>query len=380
MITKEFFCYYIFYFIHNNIGGFMNDSFRYNLFILISTIGRNLVEVFSLVFLYKMGYDIKSILLFLFVMYSSGIISNSLGLYLASKIGYKYVLIISSLLFGFSYYYLSVMNTTTINLILLGILMSFGNYMYHVVRHYVAMMIKGINVSNILIWNYIGIMFTSLVGAYITDKLSLLTNVIIVIVLSLISLIPIIKIKDHNRVIMKLSKVKLGKKKYFFIMEQFKVIFCELQGLFLYLYIEENLIYIGLFQLFIGIASILFLFYFNKLKGNRKFFKYLNILLCIVLLFKINVGNKYILYVVALMEGLFLKEFEYFSTLNLYDREDNNIYGYLMVVEIIFSVSKSIMVLLFYLFLDSLYWIMIICIVGIFLCSFLYPRRSGEIV
>lgn len=357
----------------------MNNSIRYNLFILISTIGRSLVEVFSLVFLYKMGYDIKSILLFLFVMYSGGIISNSLGIYLASKIGYKYVLIISSLLFGFGYYYLSVMNNNISNLILLGIIMSFGNYMYHAIRHYVAMMIKGINVSNILIWSYIGIMFTSLVGAYITNKLSLLVNVIVVIVFSLISLIPIINIKDNNKGKIQVSFVKIGKKKRFFVMEQFKVVFCELQGLFLYLYIEENLIYIGLFQLFVGIASILFLFYFNKLKGNMKWFKYLNILLCIVLFFKINLGNKYILYVVALMEGLLLKEFEYFSTLNLYDIDNNNISGYLMIVEIIFSVSKSLIVLLFYLFFDNLYYIMVICIVGIFLCSFLYPKEVNTV-
>jgi len=353
----------------------MNNNIRYNLFILISTISRNLVEVFSLVFLYKMGYDIKDILFYLFIMYSIGIVSNSLGIYLVSKFGYKYVLIMSSILFVFSYYYLSIMDNTIINLIILAIIMSFGNYLYHVVRHYVAMMIKEINVSNILIWNYIGIMFTSLVGAYITNRFSLFVNIVIVIIFSLISLIPLIKIKDKNSGGIQLCNVCLGKKSRFFIMEQFKVIFCELQGLFLYLYIDNNLMYIGLFQLFIGIASILFLFYFNKVNSNVKYFKYLNILLCVVLLLKINVFNKYILYLVALIEGLGFKVFEYFSTLNLYDR-NNNIYGYLMKVEIIFSASKSIIILLFYLFFNNLYWIMFICVIGIFICSFIYPYEK----
>lgn len=353
----------------------MNNSNKYNLFILISTVARSLIESFSLVFLYKMGYDIKSILMFLFVMYSMGIVSNSIGIYFSNKIGYKYVLIGASLLFGFSYYYLSIMEGTFINLILLGILMSFGNYLYHSVRHYVAMIIKDVNVSNMLIWNYIGIMFTSLIGAYITDNLSLLFNVILVVFLSLISLIPIIKIKDNRNEGFKLFKVKLRDKKYFFVMEQFKVIFCELQGLFLYLYIDRDLVYIGVFQLFVGIASVLFLFYFNKLKKNERWFKYFNILLCIVLLLKINIVNKYILYFVAFFEGLFLKEFEYFSTLNLYDMGSNNVVFYLMKVEIIFSVIKSIIILVFYFFINSLYWMMMVCIVGIFLCSFLYPKR-----
>ena len=365
-----------FSFVHNNTGGFMNDSVRYNLFILISTIGRNLIEIFSLVFLYQMGYEIRDILLFLFVMYSMGIVSNSVGIYLASKIGYKYVLIMSGLIFGFSYYYLSVMGHTVFNLVLLAILMSFGNYMYHVMRHYVAMLIPNINVSNVLIWNYVGVMFTSLVGAYITDKLSLFANVVIVIIFSFLSILPLLKIKENSRSDIQFSSLSLGKKKKFFVMEQFKVVFCELQGLFLYLYIESDLIYIGVFQLFIGIASILFLFYFNKISGNRKYFKYFNIILCIVLLLKLNIDNKYFLYFIAFMEGLCLKEFEYFSTLNLYDRGKNNLGGYLMVSEIIFSISKSIIVMFFWLFLNDLYWIMLFCILGIFLCTFFYPKSE----
>lgn len=354
----------------------MSDSVRYNLFILLSTISRNLIEVFSLVLLYQMGYDVKSILLFLTVMYSSGILSNSLGVYLASKIGYKYVLVISSILFLFSYYYLSIMSPTLINLIFLGIMMSFGNYLYHVIRHYVAMIIEVKNVSNVLIWNYIGIMFTSLIGAYITDNLSLLVNIILVMIISLISLIPLVKIKDDNRGKIELSNIDLKDKKKFFIMEQFKVIFCELQSLFLFLYIEEDLIYIGVFQLFIGIASILFLFYFNKKFKDIKWFKYFNFLLCIVLLLKIHIDNKYILYFIALIEGICLKEYEYFSTLNLYDKGNNNVYGYLMKSEIIFSISKSVIVFLFYLFCDNLYIIMLICIIFIFLSSFVYPKNS----
>jgi hypothetical protein len=221
-------------------------------------------------------------------------------------------------------------------------------------------------------------MFTSFVGAVITNKLSLVVNVIIVIILSIISIIPIINIKDNSRGKIELSNIHFENKIKFFIAEQFKVIFCELQGLFLYLYIEDNLIYIGVFQLFIGIASILFLLYFNKLKGNYKYFKYINVILCLVLLLKLNINNKYILYIIAFLEGLCLRVFEYFSTLNLYDNKDNNIYGYLIVSEIIFCISKSLIILIFYLFLNDLYWILMICIIGIFLCSFCFPIKDVD--
>ena len=42
---------------------------KYNLFIMISTIARNIVEVFSSVLLYKMGYSLKEILLFFTILY-----------------------------------------------------------------------------------------------------------------------------------------------------------------------------------------------------------------------------------------------------------------------------------------------------------------------
>ena len=148
-----------------------------------------------------------------------------------------------------------------------------------------------------------------------------------------------------------------------------------MQGLFLYLYIESNLVIIGKVQVFIGIASILFIFYFNKYKNDIKYFKYFNILLCIDLLLKVNIKNRYLLYLVAFIEGLCFKEYEYYSTLNLYDNNNNNISSYLIKSEIIFCISKSIIILLFYIFRLDLYYIMIICILGIFISSFIYPKH-----
>ena len=42
----------------------MTNGKRYNLFILISTLARNIVEIFSSVILYEKRYSVKNILLF----------------------------------------------------------------------------------------------------------------------------------------------------------------------------------------------------------------------------------------------------------------------------------------------------------------------------
>ena len=355
----------------------MNDTIRYNLFIFLSVISRNLISIFSLVFLYSYGYTIKDIFLFLTVMYGVGIISNTLGIYLSSKISFKYVLIISSIINILGYYYLSVMNRDLFSLIILSIIMSFGDCLYNSVRHYVAISIKDIKVNNILIWNYIGIMFTSVISAYITKNISILFGVIVSFIISLISIIPLYKIKSCSKGNVTFKDISIKDKKYFFVLEQFKVVFCELQNLFLFLYIDNNLMYIGGFQVVIGIASIIFLFYFNR-KIDYKYFKYFNFILCIVLLLKLNVDNKYIMYAIALFEGLCLKEYEYFSTVNLYDVSNNNIFGYLIICEIIFGVSKFLILIFSYFFVSNLYVFMMICILFIFISGFVYPKKLDK--
>ena len=51
----------------------MNNNIKYNIFLLLSTLFRNLVEVFNIALLYKLGYSIKNILL-----YYSGIMQKNI--------------------------------------------------------------------------------------------------------------------------------------------------------------------------------------------------------------------------------------------------------------------------------------------------------------
>ena len=50
--------------IHNNNGEKMNNNVKYNIFLLMSSLSRNLVEVFNIALLYKLGYSIKDILFY----------------------------------------------------------------------------------------------------------------------------------------------------------------------------------------------------------------------------------------------------------------------------------------------------------------------------
>lgn len=353
----------------------MSNIKRYNIFILLSTLARNIVEVFSSVLLYKMGYSIKEILLFYSVVYFLGGITSIIVIYLTNIIKPKYILILSSIIFSISFYYMSIMNKTFINLMIFSIIYSFGSYTYHTIRHYYA--IKSINnherkeIGSILIYTNMATVISSLIGAYTEIKLSNLILAIIVIIISILAIIPIFKYEDKTSN----EKIKIEKinknKLLFFILEQAKVVNITIQPLYLYLFINNTISYIGIFNIIMGISSCVFIYFFVRKVDDKKYFKYFNIIFCIILFLKLNISNKYIVLVLALFEGLSIKMFEIVSTENMYNiRKDTNIKGYLLITEIVFCIVRSIICLIGY-FINDIKIFLYITIILIFIISFI---------
>lgn len=335
----------------------MTNIKRYNIFILLSTIARNIVEVFSSVLLYKLGYSLREILLFFTILYLIGVLTSSLTIYSTKVIKPKYILIISSIIFSGSFYFMSVMDKTFINLIIFSIIYGVGCYSYHSLRHYFAIKAmddkKKKEIGGILIYSNIGIIIASLVVSYIQIKLSTLVLAIVVIVISVIAIIPLFKldIKEDD------SKIKypiLPKNKVlFFILEQSKVINLSLQPLYIYLFINSKIEYVGIFNVVMGVSACIFIYFFVRKVNDMKYFKYLNIIFCAFLLLKLNITNKYLILLIGLFEGLGVKMFEVVSSENIYNiKKDTNVKGYLIITEIIFCLVRSIFCFIGYLIND----------------------------
>ena len=267
----------------------MKCNKTYNIFLFLSTLTRNLVNVFSLVLLYKKGYTINNLLFFLFMMYLMGILVN----YFSLKIYYKVVLIISSIIYGISFIYLSFLNKSLISLSILAILLAIGNYSYHTIRHFLALTMfkKGKQDTGVFIMiNYLSIIGASLVGMYLIKRLSLTVTSIIVFILSFISIIPILRQPriniDNSRVD---KRVSISKNKIIFnILEQFKVIFMELQPLFLFIYVDKSIYYVGIFNVITNIASLIVIYFISR-KISYKYFKYYTLILSLILILKLNI-------------------------------------------------------------------------------------------
>lgn len=353
-----------------NNGDYMTNKGIYNFFLFMSTLTRGLVEVFSVIFLYNLGYSVNNIFLFLLVMYIFGIIVN----YFSLIINKKQVLVISTVLYGISYLYLSFMSCNIYNLILFAILLSFSSYSYHTVRHYLAMKMvdydRGKNINIILLVMYGALILSNVIGIFLVNKLSITINSSIIMVLSMISIIPILKLEGIKEQKVSFKDINISKDKIMFsILEQFKVILMEIQPLYVYLYINKSMYYVGIFNIIINLASLIVMLFITKKIGNNHF-KYINLLLCIVLVFKLNMSDNILLFLIAFLEGIGMKVYEKFSLDNLYDLDKNQVDSYLLLEELIFFGSKSIIMAIFFFFIRDIRVILYICIIGIFVSAF----------
>lgn len=361
----------------------MSNIKKYNIFIMLSTIARNIVEVFSSVLLYKMGYTLKEILLFFTILYFIGGIISVIVIYFTKYINAKYILILSSIIFSISFYYMSIMDKTINNLIIFSIIYGVGCYSYHSLRHYFA--IKSIdkdkkkNIGSILIFSNIGLIIAPLLVGYITKKLSLIVLAILVIILSILAIIPLFRldIKESN-IPIKYQKIEKNKL-LFFILEQAKVINLSLQPLYLYLFINNKIEYVGIFNAIMGVSACIFIYLFVRKIDDNKYFKYLNMLFCLILLLKLNITNKYLILLVGFFEGLGIKMFEIVSAENIYNiNRDTNIKGYLILVEVIFCLTRSLLCLIGY-FINDIRIILYLSIGLIFIISFIKRKEIKDV-
>ena len=337
----------------------------YNIFIFISTLTRNIIDIYSVVYLYQKGILIKEIILIYAFVYLFGAIISTFGIKLGNKIGYKYPLIISSIASSVAFYLIY----STKNIYLISIFLSLSIFTYHPIRHYygITLLKDKKNIGTTLIF----IIIAQIVSSYFAIKK---IKIIYLIIISIISIIPMLFIKKEKSkkitIPQKIPSIKLR----FFILDQFKIIFLLLEPLYLYL-VSKKLSYVGIFNIVTIISSIICLYVLSRLVNLKKYYKYINIIFVIVLILKLNIDNKTFLLIIAFLEGLGIKTNELVSTVNLYDNQDNN-EGYVIISEIIFCITRSIILIILYLFNINLKISMYILLIGIFFLSFQYKNTS----
>lgn len=341
----------------------------YNIYMFISTFTRNIIDLYSVVYLYKLYPSVKTIIGIYSLIYFLGIFVSYLSIKLGNKVGYKYILIFSSIITSITFVVLN--STKIINTYIVSILLSLSIFTYHPLKHYYGITL--LNEKEKLGTSLILIYLASFFSSYFVIKD---IKPIILIIITIIGIIPTLLIEKNIPKKIEYPKNILPSKIQFFIFDQFRILFLLLEPLYLYI-ISKTISYVGIFNIIITISSIIYLYLIanNKNINIKKYYCYLNILFVIFLLLKLNITNKIILLIIAFFEGIGIKTNELISTMNLYKIKNLKLSekeGYLIISEIIFCSTRAIILFIFYLFNVSLVIMMYILLIGIFILSFQY--------
>ena len=343
----------------------MKNIKKYYTYIFISTITRNIVDIYSVIYLYQKGFSVKNIILIYIIIYFIGVYLSQLSILIGNKIGYKYVLILSSIITTINFYIITYSN----NLYLIAIFISLSIFTYHPIKHYygIHFLKHKKEIGNTLIITYLSTILSSFLVIKNIKNIYLL-------IISIIGIIPVLFIKKElpTKIIYpkKISKNKI----IYFIFDQFKIIFILLEPLYLYL-ISSNISYVGLFNIILTISSIIYIYFLVNKINLEKNYQYLNIIFTIIVILKINILNKSVLLLIAFLEGMGIKTNELVSSINLY-HVSNFSNGYIILAEKIFCLTRTIILCLIYLLPLDLKNILYILIIGIFILSFTYKKDT----
>lgn len=345
----------------------MKNIKSYNIYMFISTLTRNIIDIYSVVLLYQKGFSISTIIGIYAITYFIGAYLSTISIHLGNRIGFKYILIFSSIMTGVSFY--AIRNIQ--NAYLIAILLSLSIFTYHPIKHYYGItLLKGKKeIGNVIILTYLA----TLLSSYLAMKE---IKIVYLIIISLLSIVPSLFIKKEKVQTITYPKNIPRNTLNFFVLDQTKIIFLLLQPLYLYL-LSNTIRYVGIFNIIITISSILFVYIFANKYDLEKYYKWINIIFTMILFLKLNIDNKTILLFIAFLEGIGVKANELISTMNLYQNKTAKI-GYLIISEQIFCFVRGLLLSVIYLFRMDLKVALYLLLVGIFFLSFQYKKDTYQ--
>ena len=362
----------------------MSNLKKYNLFITITSFAKLLVELFIPLILYNKGFSINDIILFLICKYIFCAVLIHIGSTIGRIYSYTKLMLISSVLFTLTYTYLNLLTHHIFSLIFLSLL--FASYLtfYWLGRHVYALSIiedkkTTDNVSLYSIFTIIGGLPATYIGAKILENFGFIALTIIVLTLMILSIIPLIKIKDVKIIkekpkIKKIIKTFPIKNYLFIIIDQLRYIAVSIFPLFIYINIKKDLTYLGVINIISGLGSIIYIYILSKKmdKNKKDYLKISALILAIIYTLKINITNPQIFLIIMFLEGIFKSALDTIILRNTYAYGKNyEVTSYIEFTELINNITRVIFLITFYILNLNLKTIIIISIIGIIINSFI---------
>lgn len=367
----------------------MSDNTKYNIFVFFSVLATALADLYIPIILYNQGFSLIYIYIFFLIKFSFIMITYYFIIMLAKTISFKYLLIISAFFLGFSFYLISTITNSLSYLIICAASFSIFLQTYWAGRHYYGIYsITKNKLSNqigyMIIATQLALIPSAYLGALIIELWGLNILTIIITAIILISIIPLFFIKERvnkQPLIVKKVLFSISKRNLLLIgLDQTRQLAFIFFPLFIYLTMVDSYQYIGIINILIGVASIIFVYFWAR-KMDKSPQNYLSIsivLLGIVLLFKLNIINKYFMLVISFFEGLASRMHMTAIMSNIYMLGKNyHLPSYLIVYELVINLIRAIFLIIGILFINDLKIFLFICIF-VFLSSHIIQFKHKD--
>lgn len=299
------------------------------IFILLSSLSKNLMGMFNLIYLYNHGFSLVELALWQLIVHLCYLILQPLSLKFSYKFSNKILISMSLLFFILTYTQLIFSLNSFIDLILNAILFTTYATFYWNLKHSLEFNTLddkkvGKKVGIILIIGQVAEILSSLISSFILDYFSIIPLFITSSIFMIIAVIYVFKIDEKRKKKPKgslLTYFKVVPKTTLFHMflRETSTVMGNFFSIYLYIYVSNTYSFAGFTNFLLGLASIIFIYFIsNKIDKKRESYLLLStILLCLVYLFKINITTEVVL-VVVFLEGFIKQFFSIVSNNNYY--------------------------------------------------------------
>ncbi len=356
------------------------DQIKFNIFSFISTFARSLIEIFISLYLFKNGFNIRSILLFYLFENFFALFFSYIFVIIGEK--YKYSIVMYIGIFSFIVLQIILNNiTNSISYIfLIALLYSIYRRGYWVSRRfYITNIMPQKNTSEIfsilMIVSELSSIFAGYVGAFLLDDLNMLTLTIISSVLLFISVIPLIKInyKSTNTKIELIKHLKTYDKRNYIAFSLYELtnLLAFIFPIYIAINIHNSYVLAGSINAISNIAIIVFIIIYGKLIKKKNYFFISSLLFIIISITKLFLLNYFIL-VIYFIEGI-IKKMQNQSVNKIYFENRNGMdpTHYNLIYQIIESFIRSIVVIPL-LFMNNIEYMIIFVLIIIGIELFIY--------
>lgn len=356
----------------------MNKLKYFNIFIFLETLSKLMIELFIPILLYKNGYSFNYILIFFIIKFIIILLTIIPISKLGQKVSFKALIIISNIFLCITTFLLKNILVNNYYLTLIAILNGLYIILYWIGRHvYVFNIITDKKttetVSSITIVSLLASVPSSFIGALIIDKLGYNFLIILVLILSSISILPLFKIKETKGKlkinILKEIKIFPIKNYFFTFFYQIYLVCLSILPLYIYIYIKNNLEYIGIINVISNISSIIYIYIIAKImdKNKKDYLTLTAFILGIIWILKIGIKGPNLFLFIMFFSGVLSSCLDMIISRDIYSLGNNsNIISYIIFYEIINTFFKLIFVIILLLFNIKIKMTLLISVICLF--------------